>query len=380
MRLFATKDKEKHYSYKKIDETGAIYRVIIGQRSNGKTYGYLKKVVDEFIDNGNPSVYLRRYAEDIQPGNISALFNPFLKYIEQRTKGTYNNVVYRTKTFCFAYIDDDGKTIRKSDPVMYTCALSNWERSKGSDRGFVKYICFDEFMTRTQYIANEFSKFTNVLSSYIRDRDGTIIYMLANTVNKYCPYFEEMGLRDTERQPKGTINLYDYNNKSLTVAVEYCHESLNVEEVKKYYAFDNPNTAMITTGSWEEDSYPHLEEFSVSKDTCMLRFYLVFNMSMVIGEIHHKSHEMFVFFHNAPEGKKRPVPEPTDMVFTNHPTKNYLWLNAFGQIPPIDPEKCRAYKLLYSLLNQEKDFYSTNTVGEIVRNFVVNPKQTLKRK
>lgn len=378
MKLFATKKSERYYSYKKIDETGAVYRMIIGQRSNGKTYGYLKKVIDEFFNNGNPSVYLRRYAEDIQPSNISSLFNPFIDYIEKKSNGEYNNVVYRTRTFQLAYIDDDGKTIRKSEPIMYTCALSNYERSKGADRGFVKYICFDEFMTRTQYIANEFSKFANVLSSYIRDRDGTVVYMLANTVNKFCPYWDEMGLRDTERQPKGTINLYEYNNKKLTVAVEYCAESLNVEEVKKYYAFDNPSTSMITTGSWEQDSYPHLEEFSVSEDTCMLRFYLVFNMTMVIGEIHHKGHEMFVFYHKAPEGHKRPVPKPTDMVFTSHPTKNYLWLSMFGQYPPIDPEKLRAYKLLYTLMAEQKDFYETNTVGEVVRNFIVNKRQNIK--
>lgn len=33
MKLFATKKPERYYSYKKIDETGAIYRMIIGQRS-----------------------------------------------------------------------------------------------------------------------------------------------------------------------------------------------------------------------------------------------------------------------------------------------------------------------------------------------------------
>lgn len=379
MKLFATKNKEKHYSYKKIDETGAIYRVIIGLRSNGKTYGFLKKVLNEFFKTGTPSVYLRRYAEDIQPSNLSSLFNPFLDYINQKSQGQYNNVVYRTKTFQLAYIDDEGKTIRKSNPIMYTCALSNWERNKGADRGFVKYICFDEFMTRGTYIAGEFSKFTNVLSSFLRDRDGTVIYMLANTVNKFCPYFEEMGLRDTERQAQGTINLYDYNNKSLTVAVEYCHESLNVEEVKKYYAFDNPSTSMITTGSWEVDSYPHLEEFSVSKETMMLKFYLVFNMSLVIGEIHHDKNQMFIFYHNAPEGSKRPIPDATDIVFTNQPTKNYLWLDQFGKLPPIDPEKCKAFKMIYQLTALQKCFYSTNSVGEVVRNFVVNPRKLIKQ-
>ena len=36
--------------------------------------------------------------------------------------------------------------------------------------------------------------FMNVLSTIIRDRENIKIFMLGNTVNKYCPYFDEMGL------------------------------------------------------------------------------------------------------------------------------------------------------------------------------------------
>ena len=33
--------KTKYYSLKKLNETGALYRIAIGRRSNGKTYAVL---------------------------------------------------------------------------------------------------------------------------------------------------------------------------------------------------------------------------------------------------------------------------------------------------------------------------------------------------
>ena len=49
-------------------------------------------------------------------------------------------------------------------------------------------------MTRDIYLKDEFAIFANIISSLVRDREIKCIYMLANTVNKYCPYFEDMGL------------------------------------------------------------------------------------------------------------------------------------------------------------------------------------------
>jgi hypothetical protein len=54
-------------------------------------------------------------------------------------------------------------------------------------------------MTRSGYLGDEFVKFCNLLSSLIRDRKDCVVYMLANSVNKYCPYFEEMGLEDVDK-------------------------------------------------------------------------------------------------------------------------------------------------------------------------------------
>ncbi|MBQ2401993.1 MAG: phage DNA encapsidation protein, partial [Lachnospiraceae bacterium] len=40
-------------------------------------------------------------------------------------------------------------------------------------------IVFDEFMTRSGYLNNEFVRFMNLLSTLIRDRENAVVYMLA---------------------------------------------------------------------------------------------------------------------------------------------------------------------------------------------------------
>ena len=68
-------------------------------------------------------------------------------------------------------------------------------------------ILFDEFITRSMYLPDEFVIFTNVLSTIIRDRNNVKIFMCGNTVNKYCPYYKEMGLNNVSIDPKDMAHI-----------------------------------------------------------------------------------------------------------------------------------------------------------------------------
>lgn len=372
MKIFKIKDKEKYYSSSDIDKTNCTYRMIIGQRANGKTYNACKKIVTEFLKNGKASAYIRRYAEDIQPKNLATLFSPHADLIKKLSKEKYNSVVYRSNTFKFAKIDKDGKTIATSDPFCYTAALSNWERQKGSDRGEISYIIFDEFMTRSNFLTNEFTTFCNVLSTFIRNRDGVIVYMLANTVNKYCPYFEEMGLTEVMDQKQGTIAVYSYNNDKLTVAVEYCLEAEATQDVQYYYAFDNENLDMIKKGSWEEDSYPHLDQgYHVQEEDILFKFLCVFHNINIIGKVIRRQNDLFLYFHK--EGNSNYTWTDHDIVYTTEPTTKQLWKHSFydGDTPH--------HLLIKNLLGENKVYVSTNSVGEVIRNFIFNEEEVFGR-
>lgn len=365
MKIFKKKEKELYWNPKDIDETNAVYRAVIGQRSNGKTYGTMKKVVEAYFDEGLPSGYIRRYAEEIRPKYISELLSPHYKLIEKLSKGKYNSCAYRNNMFIPCYVDkESGKIETKADkPILYTVALNTWNTTKGEDRGQLAYIVFDEFMTRDIYLKDEFAIFANIISSLVRDREIKCIYMLANTVNKYCPYFEDMGLYHVAEQEQGSIEVYTYNNEKLTVAVEYCAAAEATKEVEKYYAFDNPQLDMITSGGWEEARYKRISkmEFEANKETIVFKFLIDFNKKKVVGEVHRSQDMIILFFHDI--GNSNYKWTSRDIIFTDQDCYSPLHQNSFkfGSTP--------AHQIIRQLLSEDKCYYDNNSTGEIVNNF-----------
>ena len=211
----------QYYDISGIDALNAVYNLIYGKRSNGKTYSVCRKIVDGYLDEGLPSALIRRLDEMIKPKNISELFNPHIDYIIDKTEGKYNAIEYRANAFYLCCYQDGVLILRDKKPFCRTYAINTAETTKGQDAGEVKYILFDEFITRQFYLTNEFVLYQNLLSSIIRDRATAKIYMVANTVSKYCPYFREMGLTRMRDQKQGTIDLYTMGATNTKIAVEY---------------------------------------------------------------------------------------------------------------------------------------------------------------
>lgn len=361
MKIFRIKEKEKYYNSSDIDETNALYRLIIGKRGNGKTFSIIRKIIKAFLENEKPSAYLRRYSEDIKKENLQGLFvSEHLEYIVKKTKGKYNAVEYISHKFHLVKLDAEGNIVNRCKiPILYTLSVAGWEHAKGQDRGKLNYILFDEFCTRGNYLQNEFVLFSNIVSSLIRDRDGTIIYMVANTVNIYSPYWAEMGIYNIEKMKKGQINIYSYNNKDLTVAVEYCADSTNTAEISKYFAFDNPQLQMITNGDWEQSNYRHLQD-SFTKNDIYFTFYVKFTGHYVKGIVYKQNNNIILFFHNI---TKHVDISETDLFYTDEPILSRYHANSFKHI------KLEKQRLILNLLNTNRDYYNNNTTGEIINNF-----------
>ena len=65
----------KYYSSKKIRKLGAIYNIIIGQRSNGKTYDWKDNALKDYNDKKARCAYIRRFDTEIAPKNLATLFD-----------------------------------------------------------------------------------------------------------------------------------------------------------------------------------------------------------------------------------------------------------------------------------------------------------------
>lgn len=348
----------QYYDISGIDALDAVYNLIYGKRSNGKTFAVCRKIIDAYLDEDLPSAYLRRLDEMIKPKNLSELFDPHIPYIIEKTEGKYNSILYRSNGFYLCCYDGDIKISQDKKPFCRTYAINTAETTKGQDAGEVKYVFFDEFITRQFYLTNEFVLFQNLLSSIVRNRAGIKIYMVANTVSKYCPYFREMGLTRMKDQKQGTIDVYTMGASGTKIAVEYSDAAGGGENVSQYFCFDNPELDMITSGAWEIALYRHIPR-GVGSLPPELQFFIVFDGQILRGGLY--------IFNDAPlltfSRRYKEIKDPEDQIIyadnlDDPPDPNPLHNTNLAHTPT------KAHELILSLIKQHKTYFADNEDGE----------------
>ena len=282
-----TVDSPKFYTLDRILKKNADYNIIFGERSNGKTYATLLYGIKQYIETGKQMAYIRRWREDLRGKRAESLFMNHVAngVIQELTNGEYNEVFYISgKWFLSFYNEETKKRVPDNVPFCYGFCLSEQEHEKSSSYPNITTIVFDEFLTRRYYLPDEFMLYMNLLSTIIRQRNDVKVFMLGNTVNQFCPYFTEMGLKQVRVMEQGTIDIYRFGEHGATVAVEYCSTIVKQKASNKYFCFDNQNLQMITGGKWELAVYPHLPVKYRPKDVLFV-FYIEFNDSTLQGNI-----------------------------------------------------------------------------------------------
>lgn len=346
----------------------AIYYLIFGKRSNGKTYSALEWALEEYMKGNGAGAYIRRFDEDLKGSAGFELFKGLIanEQIRYLTHDKYNGVKYEGRRAFLIYRNEEGEIeTQDSNPFMYFFALSMQEHYKSFQYPDIKRTIFDEFITNKLYLADEFREYQNLLSTIIRDRDDVVNVLLGNTISKYNPYFGEMGLNHIKEMAIGDTAVYKYGESGLVVAVEYA--GVNLEKGKgkhlksdKYFAWDNPAMKMITQGSWELDVYPHLPMKYEQKDV-MYKFYVEFDGELLQGNFIHKEGCDFIYFHRKTSEIKA---KPYELVYTTKqdPRPNYRMRIT---IPKTDTERT-----IVSMFQKNKVFYQSNDVGDLMRNYI----------
>ena len=354
-----------YYNIKPILKKNATYSIIFGERSNGKTYATLKIALEKFFKGGEQFIYLRRWKEDINNKRGSTIFNPLIENgeIERLSNGLYQGVFFYTGKFYLCTYDENRKPIyNESDLLGYALCLTDTEHDKSTSYPKITSIIFDEFLTNRLYLQDEFVIFMNVISTIVRRRENVKIFMLGNTVNKYCPYFQEMGLDNILDMKQGTIDIYNYGDSGLTVAVEYCEtlKSKHSKESRKYFAFNNPKLQMITGGAWELAIYPHLPVKYKPNDV-LLTFFIEFSDNIFACELISQGELNFIYIHE----KTTPVKDTENSIiysFTPNAKMNYN-TNLFKPKTKIQAKILEFFKFNHV-------FYQNNSVGDAVANFI----------
>lgn len=359
-----------------INATGCDFRMIVGERSNGKTYPTI--VFDglmKFIDSGytHSFAYVRRWDEDIKT-NAPELFNGCSQngWIKWYTKGKYNNVHYYRGKWYLIRTDEHGDTVEKcKQPFAYAFALSRSDHYKGADYPNIYTIIFDEFIADgAGYAPREWNKWQSILSTIIRRRNDIVVYMIANTVSPNCGYFDAYGIH-IDSIPQGTITKYEYKAGG-TLALEYCAStegaSNKAQPSDKYFLIDGNMgecSNMITRGQWEIQKSPHLPRYLSHKGKTMMCFWIVTSRDKIIqGNIIETDGMACVFFHN----KTTPLQwRQDDYIYlpTWDPDKMYMPTVRVG----LDSRR-QLDKIVLQMIRTNRAYYDNDVTADKLSHFL----------
>lgn len=367
------KSKKWYYNLLDIIKEFCYYYMIFGIRSNGKTTSVYILALIDYCLHGKQLALIRRWDTDFKGKAGTEMFANLCKIeykdmllIEYLTNGKYNTIVYYSSKWYLAKFDNElNKIVRDTKPFCLAFGLNVAEHDKSVSFPDIKTTLFDEFITRTQPLKDEFIVYMNTLSTIIRDNDDVINFMCGNTVNKTCPHFREMGLYNISKMKPDSVEYYIYGDTKLKVGVEYVAIKDNKSKTKSkpsdvYFAFDNPKLKMITTGTWEIDIYPHLPYKYIENDIKFI-FFIAFETTLLQCECIRIKRDLFIYIHQ----KTTPLQNTKkDLIYSQEitPHPNY----SRNLTKPRNPRE----KKIWFLFQTEKVFYQDNEIGEIVRNYL----------
>lgn len=243
--------------------TGADINVIVGQRSNGKTYSVLKKCIEDYKNEGKRFVYVRRLAESITNKFVGELLNPFLvndfvkKPLIKELWGDNYTIRYRIGQF--EIIDED----KESEPevIGYTASLNTVGTQKGRVFTNVYNIVFDEFLQlkSEKEIKEPFDAWEQLQSTIYRTHGNeTKLWLLGNTVTKYSEFFTPYGINTFTMNEQGKIYTIDLPNEhGEPTKVCYLHTPSN-KKIGESTSKLIRGSRMAVTGEYEIQSVASL--------------------------------------------------------------------------------------------------------------------------
>ena len=257
-----TTKKQDYYRLTRILKTNAQYYVLIGERSNGKSFSvkeYCTK--NSYDDSTKKFILLRRWQVDIK----SDLTEVYLSDtpVEKITHGEYNCLTVFRGCIHFSNVDDDGKVTR-GRIAGYVRYLTGEQRFKSGAYKDVANIIYEEFISNDNYLPNEVNKLMSFVSTVAR-KECIKVFLIGNSISRICPYFSEWELTKIPKMVQGQIDVYEHDTGfidedtgekiTVRIAVEFCQSSGAISRM-----FFGASSKMTTTGAWQSDAQPHLEE------------------------------------------------------------------------------------------------------------------------
>lgn len=149
-----------------------LFNFIIGNRGGGKTYGFKRWAIKDFLKNGNQFIYVRRYKQELKKNG---------KFFDDM-KAEFSETKFEVKGMLYLI---NGQVAGMAMP------LSTSKIEKSVPFPLVNKIGFDEFILDKgvyRYLPDEVTNFLELYETVARLRDVTVFF-LSNAISVTNPYF-----------------------------------------------------------------------------------------------------------------------------------------------------------------------------------------------
>lgn len=204
--------KSKWYNSNLLFSHNAFCNFVMSSRGPGKTYDGKDRMINNFLEKGEESVYIRRTDTEIK--DVKDTFWADIK-------NKYPNHEFTVEGY-EGFID--GKV------AVYFIPLSTSLKKKSKPLPNVTLIMYDEYVvpqgTNMRYLKDEMFFFFELLFSIIRDRDNVKVYICANAISYVNPFFTYYQI---EPDPKKRFQKFNDN----TICLELFKSDTYKEEILK---------------------------------------------------------------------------------------------------------------------------------------------------
>ena len=341
--------------------------LVFSGRSDGKTYFFIERALKQYLKRGVCTVYARRHYELFKNPDIRALCEPLV--INGLLAGTkWDGIEYRQGGWWLYYnkpndnAEDefDCKKVFDKQCWLRAVGMSTSISNKGGTFTNIEDVIIDEVITRDSYLYNELDLFDNFISSVARFDDGIHFYLLGNTVDTECPYFDYFDIIPDENIHQGDIVLKTtkVGDLELKTAVEWSKSDPNKKSNVYFLNSKSQSAKMITTGSFESATYPGLPVEKIFPKDEKFTFYILWKTRLVKGTLVIIKNERFVYFQKWDEA----IDEDKDFVFSDFLDSRRNWRQNIFNSP---------FNITIKTMRENRMFYDSNGTGEIVRRYLI---------
>lgn len=253
------KIKPVYCNYKKVLSYKADINILFGGRDNGKSYGAKEYAIKDYIETGSQFAYMRRWDRDItaQLTRLYASDTP----IEDITEGRFNLIDCGRGYFELSQYDFEAERKSNRQVCGYYFALNDATHFASTQYPKVKNIILEEFIPIDgRYLPNEMEMYHHLVSTIVRSRGGIKAFLIANSISRQSPYWEEFGIaeliRDIEIGEFRTVER-DTTAGKQRILVHYVPPNPAANASKM---FAGHRATMTVEGKWLADPKPKIDD------------------------------------------------------------------------------------------------------------------------